>query len=95
MDDARYRLDLHELFERFSTRETAIRIREDTTRDAPLQIRWTSKYEYFIQEISNRYLSWNIFSNPWINRQGELEFLNNCSLLPFWIIRIGVRTPDE
>lgn len=95
MDDAWYRLDLHDLFERCSTRETAIRIREDTTRDAPPQIKWTSKYEYFIQEISDRYWSWNIFSNPWINRQGELEFLNSCSLLPFWIIRIGVRRPDE
>lgn len=94
-DDAWYRLDLKDLLERCTKRETAEVLLRAVTKDAPAEIREINKYGSLIRDLSDRYWSWKIFSTPWINRAGTLLFLNGCALIPYWIVKIGTRLEDD
>ncbi len=89
LEDGWYRLDFRDLLRQCESRKAAVHIVEALGTDLTAEMRSTNEHRHFLPQFRNRYWTVKIFSNPWIDRYGNLTFLNGFSLIPFWAARLG------
>ncbi|WP_422481579.1 hypothetical protein [Pleomorphochaeta sp. DL1XJH-081] len=86
----RYRLPIGYYKKRLSTEDSSVLIFQALDSNTSEALREEKMDLVFDLERVDRFWSESIFTHPWINAYGHLEFLNGASFAPSWIVHRGM-----